>query len=176
MTAQTAPAMPESPGVMVRQRRLGFGDPILAWAVRAFSWLALAAVIVMLIDTAANSFKLLQHESLWDFLTGTIWSPASTVYGAVPFIYGTAVTSIIALVFAVPLALGCALLVNEYLPRGLAPPVGYAIELLAAVPSVVYGFWGITVLVPVLRPVQEALAESPLGVFPVFAGPVSGQS
>jgi phosphate transport system permease protein len=176
MTAQTAPALPETPGGLVRHRHLSLGDPILAWSVRLLSWIALAAVILMLVDTAANSSRLLQHTSLWNFLTGIRWEPASTIYGAVPFIYGTVLTSIIALIFAVPLGMGASLLVNEYLPRPLAAPVGYGIELLAAIPSVVYGFWGIIVVVPALRPVQQAIAASPAGGLPVFAGPVNGQS
>lgn len=176
MTAQTAPAQPESPAALVRHRGPSIGDPILKWTVRIFSWLALGAVVVMLIDTAAHSVKLLQHTSLWDFLSGTVWQPASAVYGALPFVYGTVVTSLIALIFAVPLSLGAALLVNEYLPAAVGAPVAYAIELLAAVPSVVYGFWGVVVVVPALRPVQEAIANSPLGAIPVFAGPVAGPS
>ena len=107
---------------------------------------------------------------------GAVWQPASAVYGALPFVYGTVVTSLIALIFAVPLSLGAALLVNEYLPAAVGAPVAYAIELLAAVPSVVYGFWGVVVVVPALRPVQEAIANSPLGAIPVFAGPVAGPS
>jgi phosphate transport system permease protein len=176
MTAQTAPAQPESPAALVRHRGLSIGDPILKWTVRIFSWLALGAVVVMLIDTAGHSVKLLQHTSLLDFLSGTVWQPASAVYGALPFVYGTVVTSLIALIFAVPLSLGAALLVNEYLPAAIGAPVAYAIELLAAVPSVVYGFWGVVVVVPALRPVQEAIATSPLGAIPVFAGPVAGPS
>ena len=175
MTAETAPVQPESPA-LVRHRGLSIGDPILKWTVRIFSWLALAAVAVMLIDTAGHSVKLLQHTSAWDFLSGTVWQPASTIYGALPFVYGTVVTSIIALIFAVPLSLGAALLVNEYLPAAVGAPVAYAIELLAAVPSVVYGFWGVIVVVPALRPIQEAVASSPLGAIPIFAGPVAGPS
>ena len=174
MTASTAPAEPGPKRTLLRRGRLSPGDPILAWGVRILAWLALAAVVLMLVDTAINSSKLLGHESLWDFITGTRWEPARTIYGAVPFIYGTVVTSIIALVFAVPLALGAALLVNEYLPRPLAAPVAYAIELLAAVPSVVYGFWGILVLVPAVRPLEQAIAGSPLGAIPIFSGPVAG--
>ncbi len=176
MTASTAPAEPGPKRTLLRRGRLSPGDPILAWGVRLLSWLALAAVLLMLADTAINSSKLLGHESLWDFITGTKWQPASTIYGAVPFIYGTVVTSIIALIVAVPLALGAALLVNEYLPRRLAAPVAYAIELLAAVPSVVYGFWGILVLVPAVRPLEQAIAGSPLGAIPIFSGPVAGPS
>jgi phosphate transport system permease protein len=174
MTADAAPVHPESPGALIRQRRLSLGDPLLGWSVRILSWLALGAIVLMLIDTAVNSSKLLEHESLWDFLSGTVWQPASLVYGALPFIYGTVITSVLALILAVPLALGAALLVNEYLPHSAATPLAYAIELLAAVPSVVYGFWGILVLVPVLRPVEQAIAGSPLGAIPLFSGPVAG--
>jgi len=176
MTTSTAPVDPASPAGLVRRRRLSLGDPVLAWAVRLLSWVALLAVVVMLIDTAANSAKLLQNESILDFLVGTVWAPASAVYGAVPFIYGTVISSAIALVFAVPLALGASLLLNEYLPGRIAAALGYAIELLAAIPSVVYGFWGILVLVPILRPVQSAIADSPVGRIPIFGGPAPGPS
>ena len=176
MTAETAPAPADSPGAIIRQRRISLGDPLLGWSVRILSWIALLAILLMLIDTAINSSKLLEHESIWAFLTGTVWQPASVVYGALPFVYGTLVTSLLALLLAVPLALGAALLVNEYLPGRVASPLAYAIELLAAVPSVVYGFWGILVLVPFLRPLEQAVAGSPLGTIPLFSGPVAGPS
>jgi phosphate transport system permease protein len=176
MTAEIAPAPIPTPGAIIRQRRISLGDPLLGWAVRILSWIALLAIVLMLADTAINSGKLLEHESVWDFLTGTVWQPASVVYGALPFVYGTVVTSLLALLLAVPLALGAALLVNEYLPRRVASPLAYGIELLAAVPSVVYGFWGILVLVPFLRPIQQAIAASPLGTIPIFGGPVAGPS
>jgi phosphate transport system permease protein len=177
MTAQTAPVDPNSPAVLISRSRSSVGDPILAWVVRILSWGALGAVVLMLVDTAIRSSKLLENTSVWSFLTGTLWEPSRTVYGALPFIYGTAVTSIIALIFAVPLALGAALLVSEYLHPRVASPVAYAIELLAAVPSVVYGFWGIVALVPILRPVQQLVADSPVGqTIPIFAGPAPGPS
>jgi len=176
MTADTTPIRDESPVALIRRRRPSVGDPLLAWAVRLLSWVALAAVVLMLLDTAAHSLKLLEHTSLWDFLAGTVWAPASTVYGALPFIYGTLVTSTLALLLAVPLALGAALLVNEYLPPRLAAPLAYAIELLAAIPSVVYGFWGVLVLVPALRPLEQAVAGSTFGEIPIFGGPVPGPS
>jgi phosphate transport system permease protein len=164
------------PAGLVTRRRLGIGDPILLWSVRILSLAALAAVVLMLVDTVGRSADLLQATSVWDFLTGLRWAPASAAFGALPFIYGTVVTSLLALLIAVPLALGAALLISEILPRRLASPLAYAIELLAAIPSVVYGFWGITVLVPLLRPVQDALIGSPLGALPPFAGPAPGPS
>ena len=176
MTAEIAPVRPEHQGTFIRQRRLSVGDPLLRWSVRILSWSALAAIVLMLLDTAGHSMKLLEHTSILDFVFGILWQPASTVYGALPFIYGTLVTSSLALILAVPLALGAALLVNEYLPHRVASPLAYGIELLAAVPSVVYGFWGILVLVPALRPLEQAVAGSALGEIPIFSGPVPGPS
>ena len=176
MTADLSPVLPDSPAALVRQRRLSLGDPLLSWSVRILSWAALAAIVLMLVDTAGHSLKLLEHTSIWDFLSGMAWQPASAVYGALPFIYGTVVTSLLALILAVPLALGAALLVNEFLPGRVAAPLAYGIELLAAVPSVVYGFWGVVVLVPALRPIEQAVAGSTFGQIPIFAGPVPGPS
>lgn len=170
--AITAPR--DGSGVSVRQRNVSLGDPVLRWAVRILSVVALGAVGLMLADTVARSIGLLDNTSIWDFLTGSRWAPSATAYGALPFIYGTAVTSVIALVLAVPLAIGAALLVNEYLPRRLSSAVGYAVELLAAIPSVVYGFWGIIVVVPLVRPLQDGIGSSPLGFLPMFAGPNPG--
>ncbi len=172
----TPPTTSPSPSELIRRRHLGPGDPVLAWSVRLLSLAALAAVALMLLDTITRSADLLQVTSVWDFLVGQRWAPASVVFGALPFLYGTLVTSLLALVIAVPLALGAALLINEYLPRRIGGPFSYAIELLAAIPSVVYGFWGITVLVPLVRPVQDGIAGSALGALPPFAGPAPGPS
>jgi phosphate transport system permease protein len=177
MTADSTPlpagAPPEE---LIRRRRISVGDAILEWGVRILSLVALGLVVIMLLETAVRASPLLQNTNPWAFLTGTTWDPSSTVYGALPFIYGTVVTSVIALIVAVPLSLGAALLVNEYLPRLFAGPVAYAIELLAAVPSVVYGFWGVVVLVPALVPIERAIAKSPAGQLPIFGPPVFGPS
>jgi phosphate ABC transporter, permease protein PstC len=177
MTSQSTPVGPDPiRGELVRRRNLSLGDPILKWAVLALSVIALASIALMLLDTIQHSARLLQTTSIWDFVTGTRWAPSAVVYGALPFIYGTLITSSIALVIAVPLALGAALLINEYLPGRIASPLAYAIELLAAIPSVVYGFWGILVIVPLLRPLQDFIAATPAGALPMFAGPQPGPS
>lgn len=177
MTVELGPGVqPTSPAGSIRVRRGGFGDPLLRHTVRLLSLAALGAVVLMLVDTAIRASDLLKHQSLWSFVSGTQWQPSNTLYGALPFIYGTAVTSITALVFAVPLALGAALLINEYLPRRIAGSLAYAIDLLAAIPSVVYGFWGVIALVPFLTVIQKAVAQSPVGALPIFAGPVAGPS
>jgi phosphate transport system permease protein len=181
MTVQTTSIEPESPQQLVRRRSLSVGDPILKWGARILSFAALTAVIVMLLQTAVDAGTLFTstlpgHESPLQFLTGVRWEPSNTLYGALPFIYGTAVTSIIALIFAVPLSVGAALLVMEYLPHQVSGPVSVAIDLLAAVPSIVYGFWGILYLVPAVRPIEKAIAGSPIGTIPLFAGPAPGPS
>jgi len=160
----------------VQRRSLSVGDPILTWAVRILALTALAAVVVMLIQTAVDASTLFKLEGPIDFLFGTRWEPSNTIYGALPFIYGTLVTSIIALVFAVPLSVGVALLVMEYLPSRVSGPVAVAVDLLAAIPSIVYGFWGLLYLVPAVRPIEQAIAASPLGVLPIFGGPAPGPS
>jgi phosphate transport system permease protein len=176
MTAQSEPLRPDGPGRRVQRRSLSVGDPILTWAVRILALTALAAVVVMLIQTAVDASTLFKLEGPIDFLFGTRWEPSNTIYGALPFIYGTLVTSIIALVFAVPLSLGVALLVMEYLPSRVSGPVAVAVDLLAAIPSIVYGFWGLLYLVPAVRPIEQAIAASPLGVLPIFGGPAPGPS
>jgi phosphate transport system permease protein len=109
-------------------------------------------------------------------LTGTAWDPVREDFGALPFIYGTILTSVFALVMAVPIGLGVAIFLAELAPNWLRSPVGYLIELLAAVPSVVFGLWGLYVLFPaVIRPASEFL-EANLGYIPIFAGPLQGPS
>ncbi len=164
------------PSGFLKRGTLQVGDSILAWSVRLLSLTALGAVVLMLIETALRALPLLDVQSPLDLLFGLNWDPSRLAYGGLPFIYGTVVTSLLALVFAVPLALGAALLINEYLPPRIGRALGNAIELLAAVPSVVYGFWGVVVLVPLLVPVQDAIAASPLGALPFFAGPTYGPS
>jgi phosphate transport system permease protein len=176
MTAQSEPFRPDGPGRLVQRRSLSLGDPILTWAVRILALTALAAVVVMLIQTAVDASTLFKLEGPIAFLFGTRWEPSNTIYGALPFIYGTLVTSIIALVFAVPLSVGVALLVMEYLPRRVSGPVAVAVDLLAAIPSIVYGFWGLLYLVPAVRPIEQAIAASPLGLVPIFGGPAPGPS
>lgn len=111
------------------------------------------------------------------FVTSSSWNPVSGEFGALPFIYGTIVSSFLALAIAVPLSVGLAIFLTELAPLWLARPIAFATELLAAIPSVVYGLWGIFVLVPFLRStIQEPLSEALGGVIPFFAGPAYGFS
>jgi phosphate transport system permease protein len=97
------------------------------------------------------------------FVTGSDWDPVQESFGALPFIYGTLVTSALALVVAVPVSLGMSLFVTEMAPKRLRAIVAFALELLAGIPSVVYGLWGIFVLVPWLRESLEPLLGHAMG-------------
>ena len=111
------------------------------------------------------------------FLTASEWNPVAGEYGALPFIFGTLASSVLALLIAVPLAVGLAIFLTELAPRWIAAPVAFGTELLAAIPSVVYGLWGIFVLVPWLREnVQQPLVRTFGDSIPLFAGPAYGTS
>jgi phosphate transport system permease protein len=112
------------------------------------------------------------------FITSSNWDPVQHQFGAAPAVFGTIVTSIIALLIATPLALGVAIFLAEYAPRWLRQPVAFLVDLLAAIPSVVYGLWGIFVLLPLLRAdVIPFLRDTlHLGAIPLFSGPTYGNS
>ncbi|MGO9872427.1 MAG: phosphate ABC transporter permease subunit PstC [Acidimicrobiia bacterium] len=140
------------------------------------SVLAILALIAYF--TTRQAWPVFHREGL-SFVTGTDWDPAHNKFGALPFIYGTAVASTIALVFAVPLSFGIALFTNELAPRRLRRPVIYIVDLLAAIPSVVYGLWALAVLEQPARTVYQDIADT-IGKLPildrVFGGIASGPS
>ncbi len=129
----------------------------------------------MVFSTTRTALPIFREAGL-SFFTSTDWQPTAGHYGALAFIYGTVVTSAIALVVGVPLSLGVALFLTEISPRRIRGPLTYLVDLLAMVPSVVYGLWGILFLLPhFLQPVAVFLNRY-LGFIPFFRGPVSGLS
>jgi phosphate transport system permease protein len=112
------------------------------------------------------------------FLTSSVWDPVRNQFGAAPMIYGTVVSSILALVLAAPLALGVAIFLSEFCPPWLRRPLAFFVDLLAAIPSVVYGLWGIFFLLPLLREKVMPFLASTLGLgnTPFFSGPAYGNS
>ena len=108
------------------------------------------------------------------FLTGSEWKPASNIYGALPFIYGTIVSSLIALIISVPISLGIAIFLVEQAPEKISVPIGFLVELLAAIPSVVYGLWGIFVLAPFIREYLGPFLQTYFGWLPFFQGRITG--
>lgn len=165
--------MPEAPLIQGKPSRL----PNLA-----FKWLACLAamVIVLLIGLVGWELYLGSRESLVKFglgyLSGSDWDPVNDSYGALPFIFGTLVSSIIALVIAVPLGVATALFLTELAPLKMRQPIVMAIEMLAAVPSVIFGLWGIFVLIPWLRTHLFSWLKHTLGFLPLFQGPIYGVS
>jgi phosphate transport system permease protein len=109
----------------------------------------------------------------WQFLWTSVWDPVALRFGALPFVFGTLASTAIALVIAVPLGLGAAICLAELLPQRVSDPLTFLIELLVAVPSVVYGLVGVFILVPVIRTVGGPV-QAIFGAFPLFAGPVYG--
>jgi phosphate transport system permease protein len=118
------------------------------------------------------------HEAIskfgFGFLTSSTWDPVAGVFGALPLIYGTIVSSIVGLCIAVPISIGTAIFLSDLAPRWLRTPASYIIEVIAAIPSVIIGLWGLFVLVPIMRdPVQKVLGDH-LGFIPLFEGPQFG--
>ncbi|MFI5256611.1 MAG: phosphate ABC transporter permease subunit PstC [Gemmatimonadales bacterium] len=136
-----------------------------------------ALLLLIFLEVGRAGWPALRQFGL-DFLTSSEWDPVQGRFGAAPAIVGTLLTSIIALAIATPLALGSAIFLSEFSPTWLRQPISFLIDLLAAVPSVVFGLWGVFVLVPLLRsPVMPFLRDTlHLGVTPLFAGPAYGPS
>src|SRR5256714_8399036 len=125
---------------------------------------AVAALVVLTVVGLA--FELSRQSALsiakfgLRFWTGTTWNPVSGEFGALPFIWGTLYSSLLALLISTPIALGIAIFINEVSPGFLRLPLTFLTELLAAIPSIVYGLWGIFVLIPIIRKLELLLPES----------------
>ncbi len=144
------------------------GDGIFYWGTLLFA----SSVLVLCALIAYELWKVAQlsmgHFGA-KFLASSEWDPVQDKYGALPFIYGTLASSFLALLVAVPIGLGTAIFLAELAPPWLRTPISFMIEMLAAVPSVVYGLWGVFVLVPILRPIEEFLGDR-FGFVPLFQG------
>jgi len=164
------------PSVGARTRALfpsGFGDWVFKYSTLLFA-IGIAGLVVAIIVSMAQNSTLSVAKFGWSFLTNTTWDPVHEQFGAAAFTYGTVVSSVLALLFAVPVSLGIAVFLVEQAPRRLSYPVSFLIQLLAAIPSVVYGMWGIFVLAPLLRTYVYPPIQSALGFLPIFQGPTNG--
>ena len=149
------------------------GDAIFRFLMLAVALFVVAIVLAMVVILATDSMLSIRRFG-FGFLTGTHWNPIKGEFGALPFIYGTVVSSLIALLISVPFSLGIAVFLVEQAPQYVARPVGFLVELLAAIPSVVYGLWGIFVLAPFLRVYVEPPLAHWFGWLPFFQGSVTG--
>ncbi len=128
-----------------------------------------AVLLWIVVQTAISAWPVIQTFGL-GFVVGTTWNPVTNVYGVLPMIYGTLVTSFIAVLIAVPLGVGVAIFLTEgFAPTWVTTPIAFAIELIVAIPSVVLGIWGIFVLIPAIRPFFRFLNDY-LGWIPIFGG------
>ena len=177
MAVTLAPPSPPAPPRLSRPARAGSSD-------RAFRLLSLASGLLVLVilglialSMTREAWPAFAHDGL-RFFTSSRWAPNADVFGSLPFVYGTVITAIIALVFAVPVSVGIALFLSDVAPRRLRRPVSSLIDLLAAVPSVVYGLWGVLVLAPWISSVYDSLSDvtAPIPVLStLFAGPSTGR-
>ena len=153
------------------------GDRIFQILITVFALCIPLLLIVIAASIMIAAWPALSTAGL-SFLTGSHWDVAAGEFGAAPAIFGTLVSSAIALIIATPLALGVSIFLSEIAPKWVRQPVGFLVDLLAAIPSVVYGLWGIFVLIPLLRdPVGPFLANTlRLGSTPLFSGPNYGYS
>ncbi|MBV8262606.1 MAG: phosphate ABC transporter permease subunit PstC [Candidatus Eremiobacteraeota bacterium] len=152
-----------------RPQLTGLGDQIILGSFTLAAWLVLLLVAALFITLVIAAWPAIKTVGLTSLQSAT-WDPNSNKFGVLSFIYGTIVTSAIALVLAGPIGIGAALLLAEVAPKRLATPVALLIELLAAVPSVVFGIWGLYVLAPVMRTVVEPALQRWLGFLPLFQG------
>jgi len=150
-----------------------FGDAVFRAALFCCALLLLVIVALMFAEIGSNA-RLSLEEFGFSFLTGRDWDPIQGKFGALPFVYGTVISSLLALLLAVPVSLGIAIYLVEQAPRRLARPLAFLVELLAAIPSVVYGLWGIFVLAPFLREHVGPPLQKSLGWLPFFQGTVTG--
>ncbi len=164
-----------SAGTSVSLERRSYGDRIFRWL------LTITAVVVpvllgFLVWELWTGARPAVHAFGFDFITSSAWDPVAEQFGALPLIYGTLFSSFIALLIAVPLSLGVAIFLTEFAPMRLRQPIAFVIGLLAAIPSVVYGLWGIFVMIPLLRGSVFPFLERTLGFLPFFKGPIYGPS
>jgi phosphate transport system permease protein len=153
--------------------RLRLFDRVAHGIALASGVFILALLIIMAYEVLKLSVPSIRHSG-WRFFVSAKWDPANNDFGLLPFVYGTIVSSVIALLIATPFGIGTALFLTELAPRKLRGPVGFVVDMLAAIPSVVYGLWGIFVLAPFMAAHLGPFLEHYLGWLPFFKGPAYG--
>jgi phosphate transport system permease protein len=169
---------PSAPPHVQESRSLelaSYGDRVFRWLLTLGALFIPILLGFLVFELYAGSRLAIDKFGL-DFVTTSRWDPVAEEFGAFPLIFGTLVSSVVALAIAVPLSLGVAIYLSEFAPKAVRQPVAFLISLLAAIPSVVYGLWGIFVLVPILRTSVFPFLRDVFGFLPLFQGPIYGPS
>jgi phosphate transport system permease protein len=153
--------------------RLRGGDEIAHVLTLIFAASVVLVTVLLVYELWVNS-ALPRRTFGWHFFVTSVWDPVFNHFGALPFLYGTVVTTVVALIIAVPLGVGAAIFLAELAPPRLSDALAFVIDLLAAVPSVIYGVLGIFIVVPFVRTVLGPFLEATLGFLPLFKGPSYG--
>ena len=172
-TTTTVPSAGPLAGSRSLISRLRDGDEV----VRLITFVFAASVVLLtllLVFELWRTSALPRHKFGFSFFRTSIWDPVSGEFGALPFIYGTLVTAAVALLIAVPLGIGAAIFLAELAPARVSDPLEFFIDLLAAVPSVIYGILGVFIVVPLMRQYVDPSLKSMLGFLPLFQGPAYG--
>jgi len=169
-----SPASPREP-TSVGLRGVNVGDRVYRAALTALALTLPLLLLALVGELVANAWPSIQRFGL-RFAWTSVWDPVAGIFGAAPLIWGTLTSSLLALLLAVPLALGVAIYLTEFAPRWVRQPVAFLVELLAAIPSVVYGLWGVYVLIPFLRAHVVPPLRAVLGWTPLFSGVFYGNS
>ena len=165
---------PDSPGGSERQRPAReapprWGDILFKGTTTAFAVLVLAIIAAIVALLYSKGHLAVVHFG-WRFLWNTAWDPVREDFGALPSIYGTVVSSLLAILIATPISIGIAVFLTEMAPPWLQRPVGLGVEMLAAVPSIIYGMWGLFIFAPIMAKTVQPWLKAHLGVLPFFQG------
>jgi phosphate transport system permease protein len=155
--------------VSARRELINLGDRSFYVVARLFALAVILLAVLLLLDLFRGAWESINHFGL-RFLVGTTWDPVARQFGTLPTIIGTLVKAFIALLLAVPISIGSAIFICFYTPHWLRPIITYPIELLAGIPSIIFGMWGLFAMVPVIRVVQIWL-KAHFGWFFLFNGP-----
>ena len=156
-----------------RSRAARVPDQVLQWGLSALAALILLLIGFFFVRLIAESEPVFSQVGVLDYVFGADWVPSKGLFGAIPLIVGTLITSGIALLIGVPVAVATALYITELAPERARSPLTVLVELLAAVPSVVYGLWGVFVLIPNLRDAEQWVADT-FSFIPFVGGTVAG--
>src|SRR5258708_3441883 len=172
---KVTPASAPSAAPLLRASGGEVPDRIFKGAMTACG-LAVLGMLVLIVYELLSGSRLSWHAFGFKFFAASDWDPVNEHFGALPFIYGTLVSSLLALIMAVPLAVGGAVFPTEMWPKALRGPLSFFVELLAAIPSVIYGLWAMFVLIPVLTRFAQPVLTKALGWTTLFDGPFFGYS